>query len=437
MPSDVRKHPTFPKNGPSIPTKSRRESAPHQFLRAVDDLGLMDEADARAILAKIKEAQPPCDSRQLGRELVAAGRLTAYQAGAICQGKAKGLLIGRYTVLDKLGAGGMGMVFKAQHRRLKQVVALKILPPSLTRNPELVQRFHREAETAAKLNHPNIVRAIDADDAGGTHFLVMEFVEGTNLSKLVRTRGVLSPAKALDAMIQAARGLAVAHDGGIVHRDIKPSNLMIDAAGVVKILDLGLARLTGEQSPDGDGDHPLGLVDGNGRLYVSGTGVRPPPSRRPIRHLQPGLHPLFPANRDRALSRGEPHAAPARPSRSGPCRACATAAPTSRPPSTYCSARWWRRIRRIVPARWPNSSTGSKPARPRRDLDRAKSPSAHGIRRTRAHRSAADTALRRPPKRPACTSTQPRCRARSPRTLDNSAERLGHPPRRQESKTST
>ncbi len=223
-----------------------------QFLGAVEDLGLMDGADARAFLTKVAESRPSCDSRELGRELVAAGRLTGYQVGAICQGKAKGLVIGRYIVLDKLGAGGMGMVFKAQHRRLKQVFALKILPPSLTRNPELVQRFHREAETAAKLNHPNIVRAIDADDAGGTHFLVMEYVEGTNLSKLVKSRGVLSPAKALDAMIQAAQGIAVAHDAGIVHRDIKPSNLMIDAAGVVKILDLGLARLTGEHSPDSD-----------------------------------------------------------------------------------------------------------------------------------------------------------------------------------------
>jgi serine/threonine protein kinase len=222
------------------------------FIRAADDLGLIDAADARAFLSRITEARAPCNSRQLGHELTAAGRLTAYQAGAICQGKAKGLLIGRYIVLDKLGAGGMGMVFKAQHRRLKQVVALKILPPSLTSNPELVQRFHREAETVAKLNHPNIVRALDADDAGGTHFLVMEFVDGTNLSKLVRTRGVLSASKALDATIQAAQGLAVAHEGGIVHRDIKPSNLMIDTAGVVRILDLGLARLTGESSPDGD-----------------------------------------------------------------------------------------------------------------------------------------------------------------------------------------
>jgi serine/threonine protein kinase len=224
-----------------------------QFVEIADDLGLIDAAEARAIVTRLTEAQPRCNSRQLGRELVAAGKLTSYQAGAICQGKAKGLLIGRYTVLDKLGAGGMGMVFKVQHRRLKQVVALKILPPSLTRNPELVQRFHREAETAAKLNHPNIVRAIDADDAGGTHFLVMEFVEGTTVSKLVRGRGVFSPAKALDTMVQAARGLAVAHDGGIVHRDIKPSNLMIDTSGVVKILDLGLARLTSEHSPDGDG----------------------------------------------------------------------------------------------------------------------------------------------------------------------------------------
>ena len=222
-----------------------------QFVRAVDDLGLMDGDEARAFLAKILEARPPSNSRQLGREMVAAGHLTNYQAGAICQGKAKGLVIGRYIVLDKLGVGGMGMVFKAQHRRLKQVVALKLLPPSLMRNPELVQRFLREAETAAKLNHPNIVRAIDADDAGGTHFLVMEFVEGTNLSKLVKSRGAQSPAMALDAMIQSARGLSVAHDAGIVHRDIKPSNLMIDASGVVKVLDLGLARLTDELSPDG------------------------------------------------------------------------------------------------------------------------------------------------------------------------------------------
>src|SRR5262249_9144263 len=155
------------------------------------------EADASAFLAKAAEARSSQDSRQLGRAMVAAGWLTAYQAGAICQGKAKGLIIGRYIVLEKLGAGGMGMVFKAQHRRLKQAVALKILPPSLTRNPELLHRFQREAQTAARLNHRNIVRAIDADEAGGMHFLVMEFVEGANLSRLVKARGVRSPARAI------------------------------------------------------------------------------------------------------------------------------------------------------------------------------------------------------------------------------------------------
>ena len=222
-----------------------------EFLRAVEELGLVDEADASAFLAKAAEARSSQDSRQLGRAMVAAGWLTAYQAGAICQGKAKGLIIGRYIVLEKLGAGGMGMVFKARHRRLKQAVALKILPPSLTRNPELLHRFQREAQTAARLNHRNIVRAIDADEAGGMHFLVMEFVEGANLSRLVKARGVRSPARAIDVMIQAARGLAVAHEAGIVHRDIKPSNLMIDASGVVKILDLGLARLNEELSSEG------------------------------------------------------------------------------------------------------------------------------------------------------------------------------------------
>ncbi len=177
------------------------------------------------------------------RELVAAKRLTAYQAGAICQGKAKGLAIGRYVVLDKLGAGGMGVVFKAEQRKLRRVVALKILPPSITREPEALVRFHREAEAAAKLDHPNLVRAIDADEAGGMHFLVMEFVDGRDLGKLVRARGPLAAGQAIDAILQAARGLSAAHWRGIIHRDIKPSNLILASGATVKVLDLGLARL--------------------------------------------------------------------------------------------------------------------------------------------------------------------------------------------------
>jgi serine/threonine protein kinase len=214
-----------------------------RFIRDVAEIGLLEEAEIKAFLDRFPAAERPHNAKRLARELVGAGRMTAYQAGAVCQGKAKGLVIGRFVVLDKLGAGGMGMVFKAEHRRLRRVVALKILPPSITREPDAVGRFHREAEAAAKLDHPNLVRAIDADEAGGMHFLVMEFVDGRDLGKVVKARGPLPVARALDALIQAARGLDAAHRRGIIHRDIKPSNLMLDGSGTVKVLDLGLARL--------------------------------------------------------------------------------------------------------------------------------------------------------------------------------------------------
>ncbi len=227
------------------------------FVRSVDELGLMSESEIRRLLDAMPAADRPGDSRALARVLAAAGKLTGYQAGALCQGKARGLAIGRYVVLERLGAGGMGMVFKAQHRRLKRVVALKILPPSLTRNPDTVQRFLRESEVAARLDHPNLVRALDADESAGLHFLVMEFIDGRDLYRFMQKRGALPVALALDFVVQAARGLAAAHAAGITHRDIKPSNLILDKAGVVKVLDLGLAHL--EDPADGGGD-PLTVV---------------------------------------------------------------------------------------------------------------------------------------------------------------------------------
>ncbi|HWE38446.1 MAG TPA: protein kinase [Isosphaeraceae bacterium] len=214
-----------------------------RFVKDSADIGVLEASEIRAFLDHLPPAKRPRDARSLARELVTAKRLTAYQAGAICQGKAKGLAIGRYVVLDKLGAGGMGVVFKAEQKKLRRVVALKILPPSITREPEALIRFRREAEAAAKLDHPNLVRAIDADEAGGMHFLVMEYIDGRDLGKLVRGRGPLAAGQAVDAILQAARGLAAAHARGIIHRDIKPSNLILDSGGTVKVLDLGLARL--------------------------------------------------------------------------------------------------------------------------------------------------------------------------------------------------
>ncbi len=219
-----------------------------EFRRALVNIGLFDEAELDALAANVPESEGVLG---LARFLQQAGRLTAYQAAAVYQRKSRGLLIGNYTILEKLGAGGMGVVFKARHRRLGRVVALKILPPSFARDKMAVARFKREVEAAGRLKHPNIVAALDADEDRGVHFLVMEYVEGSDLDNVVRRRGPLPLGQALDFTIQAARGLEAAHAQGIVHRDIKPSNLMLDGMGTVRVLDLGLARMAEESNPFG------------------------------------------------------------------------------------------------------------------------------------------------------------------------------------------
>ncbi len=158
-------------------------------------------------------------------------------------------MIGSYLILDKLGQGGMGVVFKAQHRKTGKVVALKILPPSFARDQQAVLRFKREIEAAGRLKHPNIVAALDADEDRGVHFLVMDYVAGSDLDRVVRERGPMPVVQAIDCVIQAARGLEAAHAQGIVHRDIKPGNLMLDTAGMIRVLDLGLARIVDAANP--------------------------------------------------------------------------------------------------------------------------------------------------------------------------------------------
>src|SRR5262249_12899390 len=154
-----------------------------------------------------------------------AGHLTGYQADAVLDRRFDLLRIGNYTVLDRIGAGGMGTVFKAQHRRMKRIVALKILTRDAAEQGSFAQRFQREVETIAQLSHPNIVMAFDADECEAGHFLVMEFVNGRDLASEVKNGGPLSIADAIRCTIQAARGLEYAHAQGIIHRDIKPANL--------------------------------------------------------------------------------------------------------------------------------------------------------------------------------------------------------------------
>ena len=153
--------------------------------------------------------------------------------------------IGHYRIVGELGRGGMGVVYKAHEESLNRFVALKVLGEHLAADPSYVARFVREAQSAAALSHPNIVQihAIDEDD--GRHYFAMEYVEGTSLQQILRADGRMEPRRASRIVLQAAAGLAAAHEQGVVHRDIKPANILIDRRGLVKIADFGLALLTG------------------------------------------------------------------------------------------------------------------------------------------------------------------------------------------------
>lgn len=219
------------------------------FLKILADTGILSADDITRLDSKIPPENRAQDAQDLARDLVRQNKLTLYQARALYTGRPQGLTFGNYIVLDKLGAGAMGMVLKARHRRMKRVVALKVLPLESVKNPNLVKRFHREVEAAAKLTHPNIVTAYDADEFFGMNFLVMEYVDGADLARHIKKEGPMSVDRVLDCILQAARGLEYAHLQGIVHRDIKPANLLLDKQGVVKILDMGLARIQEAAKP--------------------------------------------------------------------------------------------------------------------------------------------------------------------------------------------
>lgn len=166
-------------------------------------------------------------------------------------------ILGEYLLLERIGAGGMGEVFRAEHRTMNRQVALKILSRSIGDRPDLLERFFHEIRAVAKLMHPNIVTAFDAGSAAGVHYLVMELVDGELLSKRIARTGPLSIGLATDLLAQAARGLEYAHRQGVIHRDIKPSNLMLSQSGTLKILDFGLAQL----------ERPRELSDSN-RIFM-------------------------------------------------------------------------------------------------------------------------------------------------------------------------
>lgn len=223
------------------------------------NLGQLRPEEAVAVESHISECEPCCDTiislssddtfvgllkqaRQLPTDqTVDHGVATAHLS---CQAVPAQLAEHpRYEILGLIGKGGMGDVYKARHRKMERLVALKVINRGLVQKTEAVDRFHREVKAAAQLSHPNIVTAFDADQAGDFHFMVMEYVDGVDLSQTVKVRGALPVAEACDYIRQAAIGLQHAHTCGMVHRDIKPHNLMVTKEGTVKILDFGLASL--------------------------------------------------------------------------------------------------------------------------------------------------------------------------------------------------
>jgi len=211
------------------------------------------------------------DPIRLGEELIRRGLLTPLQADRIIRGRQNELSFGRYQLVDRLGEGGYGQVFKAWDAENSRFVALKILRGELVTDPETVSRFHREISVSGRLPpHPCLIRTLDSGRVGESHFLAMVFIEGMDLDRLVEGSGPLPVQQACEFIRQAALGLQHAHEHGLVHRDIKPSNLMVSGPGnaAVKILDLGLARLHVDSGPGrentfmtSDGSVTLGTVD--------------------------------------------------------------------------------------------------------------------------------------------------------------------------------
>jgi serine/threonine protein kinase len=184
------------------------------------------------------------DPRGLASELLQRNWVTPFQINRLSAVRGPELLQGSYVLLERIGEGGMGQVFKARNWKLGRIVALKLIRKDLLTNPTVVGRFRREIEATAQLDHPNLIRAFDADQTDDGLFIVMEYVEGIDFGRLIKEQGPVSTEKACDYVRQAALGLQHAHERGLVHRDIKPPNLLRANQGeVIKILDLGLARL--------------------------------------------------------------------------------------------------------------------------------------------------------------------------------------------------
>lgn len=230
---------------------------PEDFFKRLEESGLLNDS----IMEQKDRLQAIASGEDVAADLVGQRLLTEYQSEVLLSGVDVPMVVGDYVVIDSIGRGGMGYVLKARHRRMKRTVAIKFLLKSLTESDDLRRRFEREVEAAAQLDHQNIVTAYDAGVHEGSHYLVMQYVDGDDLSHIVKSSGPLDIPDAVDVIRQAAMGLGYAHERGIVHRDIKPGNLLLDKEGVVRILDMGLARMTPSPGDELEGEAQADLTN--------------------------------------------------------------------------------------------------------------------------------------------------------------------------------
>ena len=222
--------------------KPTRE-VPGDLLRVLKASAILTEPQFEGVRAKVLGGEYPFEARELARRLVHENILTEYQAVRLLRNKPHGMAIGKYVILDRLGAGSMGRVFRANHLLMNRIVALKLIAPEVMSNARIVSRFQREMKLVGMLDHPNVVRAFDADKVGKTLFIVMEYVPGRSLGELYRERGTLPASEIVRWAADACLGLEHAHRQGIVHRDVKPSNILLGDDGRARVLDLGLGVL--------------------------------------------------------------------------------------------------------------------------------------------------------------------------------------------------
>ncbi len=229
------------------------------FWQQLANSGLLSP-ERTASIARELQKRDVTDENRAAQLLVKRGLLTKYQADRLLEGRSRGFFFDQYRILDLLGAGGMGWVYRASDTKTEEVVALKVLLDRHKEDRGMLARFQQEARAGLLLNHPHIVRTKMTGSAGGLLYMVLEFVPGPSLLELLMRRGRLSWSLACDVARQTALGLHHAHEFGLVHRDVKPQNLLIDQNGHAKLLDFGLAMM---REGEGGDEFSMAMIFGH------------------------------------------------------------------------------------------------------------------------------------------------------------------------------